>query len=85
MWAPLVKYIGSEVKCKTCGSDCCVDFTQSNCMLSTAGEITRKVGKWDIVSYTPVSFWYVNSATFLLYGFSTLFQEISSKKAQNNE
>ena len=49
----------SEVKCETCGYDCCADFTQWNCKLQTGGKITRKVGGWDIVNYTPVSFWHV--------------------------
>lgn len=29
-------------KCKTCGYDCCADFSQWNCKLHTGGEIKRK-------------------------------------------
>lgn len=50
----------SEVKCEfETGDDCCIDFTQWNCMLQTGGKITRKVGEWDIVSYTIAGFWHV--------------------------
>lgn len=42
--------------CETGGCDCFVDITQGNCKLQKGGKIIRKVGEWDIVNDTLVSF-----------------------------
>lgn len=46
-----------EVKCKICGSNCCVDFNQRNCKrLQTVGKLTQKLGGFDTVNQPLVRF-----------------------------
>lgn len=50
-----------ELKCESLGFDCCVDFTQWNCKLSTECKLSREVGVCDLANYTYTleSFWHV--------------------------
>lgn len=57
----------SEVKCETCGYECCFDLTQWNYMLQTGGKITRIVGRRDIAKYTLVRFLTYDGATCKRY------------------